>query len=355
MIRPFSRTASRTVSRAALLLTAVVLICVLLLPQIFHPPQNLIVRPPVEVSETRSGRPLQALYQVEAQAARDGWTPDRLRLAGDLWREAGDLTRAVAYWERSSKANPADATLLRDRARAYLELARWADAADALDHLLSLLPDDSTERAWAQFQLGSIRAATDPAQAADLLRAAQPTYPAQVAVLLPALTSSTDPTRVGIALMDLKLWAYAELAFSQAEGDPLALAYGGWVRDVQNKDGTRWIDTAVALAPDSAQVRLLQGLHLRLVYDYAGSLDAIIQSTALDPENAALYAELGAAYRLTGDLPTAERWLQYAVSLDDRLQPQLDAFYEGEITLLDNLGLVDEAAFAPNTALTPEP
>ncbi len=212
---------------------------------------------------------MQALYQVEAQAAVDGWTPERLRLAGDLWREAGDLTRAVAYWE----AAPADAILLRDRAQAYLDLARWADASDALDRLLALLPHDSPDRAWAQFQLGAIRMATDPAQAADLLQAAQPTYPAEVTLLLPALTSPTDPTRAGIALADLKLWAYAELAFSQAADDPLALAYGGWVRDMQGKDGARWIDAAVALAPDSAQVRLLQGLHLRLNYDYAGSLD----------------------------------------------------------------------------------
>ena len=109
---------------------------------------------------------MQALYQVEAQAAVAGWTPERARLAGDLWREAGDLTRAVAYWE----AAPADATLLRDRAQAYLDLARWADASDALDRLLALLPDGSPDQAWAEFQLGAIRMATDPTRAADLLR-----------------------------------------------------------------------------------------------------------------------------------------------------------------------------------------
>ena len=174
-------------------------------------------------------------------------------------------------------------------------------------------------------------------------------------MLLAALTSPTDPTRAGIALADVKLWAYAELAFSQATGDPLALAYGGWVRDQQGKSGAHWIDAAVALAPDSAQVRLLQGLHLRLNYDYAGSLDAIIQATALDPENAALYAELGTAYQLSGDLTTAEHWLKYAVSLDDRLQPQLDAFYAGEMTLLDNLGLVNEADLSTDPARTIEP
>ncbi len=348
MIRASSRTGVRA---ASLLVIVALLIGVLLLLQISHLSENTSRYPSVDLPQRRSGRPLQALYQVEAQASADGWTPERARLAGDLWREAGDLTRAVAYWE----AAPADATLLRDRAQAYLDLARWADASNALDRLLALLPDNSPDRAWAQFQLGAIRMATDPARAADLLQAAQPSYPAEVTVLLAALTSPTDPMRAGIALADLKLWAYAELAFSQASGDPLALAYGGWVRDMQGKSGARWIDAAVALGADSAQVRLLQGLHLRLNYDYAGSLAAIIQATALDPENPALYAELGTAYQLTGDLTAAEHWLKYAVSLDDRMQPQLDAFYAGEMTLLDNLGLVNEADLSTDPARTIEP
>lgn len=349
MIRASSRT---TLLVASSLAVAALVIAILLLFASTHVTENLIGRPPVaDLPQRRSGRPLQALYQVEAQASVDGWTPERSRLAGDLWREAGDLTRAVAYWEAATP----DATVLRDRAQAYLELARWADASDALDRLLALLPDDSTDQAWAEFQLGAIRMATDPARAADLLMAAQSTYPAEVTVLLPALTSPTDPTRAGIALADVKLWAYAELAFSQVAGDPLALAYGGWARDMQGKSGARWIEQAVALAPDSAQVRLLQGLHLRLNYAYGDSLSAIIQATALDPENAALYAELGTAYQLTGDLTTAEHWLKYAVSLDERLQPQLDAFYAGEMTLLDSLGLVNEADLSTDPARTIEP
>ncbi len=147
MIRASSRTA---VLAASLVVVAALVIATLLLA-VSPSSENLIGRSPVELPQRRSGRPLQALYQVEAQAAADGWTPEQARLAGDLWREAGDLTRAVAYWE----AAPADATVLRDRAQAYLELARWADAADALDRLLALLPDDSADRAWAEFQLGA--------------------------------------------------------------------------------------------------------------------------------------------------------------------------------------------------------
>ncbi len=324
---------------AALML--VVLVSLLLLFQVVRLPLDLIGRPPVvePLPERRSGRPLQALYQLQVQADRDGWTSERLRAAGDLWREAGDLTRAVAYWEAAAP----DALLLRDLSLAYLELNRWADAADALDHLLVLLPPVSPDRAWAQFQLGLISATYDPVRALALLRAAQPAYGDTVARLLPLVASAADSTQVGIALAQSDLWPYAELAFSQS-GDPLASAYAGLARDMQGKDGSAWIDAAVAVAPADPQVRFLQGLHLRLNHDHQGSLDAIVQAVALDPENPALYAELGKGYQLLGDLPSAERWLKFAVSLDPNFQPLLDSFYNDEQSILLSLGLVDEAA-----------
>ncbi len=340
---------SRSLTRpASLALVVTLFVCLLFLLPTVQLPLNIIPQPSIPLPDSRTDRPMQALYQDEADAAREGWTSDRLRLAGDLWREAGDLPRAVAYWEA---AEP-DAALLRDRAQAYLDLGRWADASDALSRLLALLPDDSTERTWADFQLGLIRSAADPAQASDLLRAAQSTYVDQVPPLLAALASG-DPTRIGVALADQKLWAYAELAFSQAAGDPVALAYGGWVRDMQGKDGARWIDAAAALAPDNAQVRLLQGLHLRLNYQYQDSLSAIIQAVALDSENPALYAELGKAYQLTGDLTSAQHWLQFAAAMDSQFQPMLEAFYQDERDALIGLGLIDKSTVLPES--TPSP
>ena len=188
-----------------------------------------------------------------------------------------------------------------------------------------------------------------------MLTAAQPTYGGDAAALVAVLQTTTDPVRIGIALADAKLWTYAELAFSQSPNDPLALAYGALARDMQGKDGSTWLQNALALAPQSAQVRFLQGLHLRLNFKYQESLQAIIQASALDPENPALYAELGRAYQLVGDLTTAEYWLKFAVSLDNHFQPLLDSFYNDEATVLRNLGLIDEAALPFDPALTPEP
>ncbi|MBI1259991.1 MAG: hypothetical protein GC204_21185, partial [Chloroflexi bacterium] len=166
---------------AALMLLVVAVVSFLLLQRTFQLPAPRNNSPANSLPDSHTNRPLQNLYQLEAQAVRGGWTPDRLRQAGDLWRDLGDLTRAVTYWEADTSP---DAALLRDRAQAYLELQRWADADDTLDHLLKILPQNSTDRPWAQFQLGLIRAAYDPAQAIDLLRAAQPVYGAQVTNLL---------------------------------------------------------------------------------------------------------------------------------------------------------------------------
>jgi tetratricopeptide (TPR) repeat protein len=131
----------------------------------------------------------------------------------------------------------------------------------------------------------------------------------------------------------------------RAEDAALALAYAGLARDRQGKDGGAQIARAVSLDRQNAQVRYLEGLHWRQVGNYQASLSALVQATALDPENPALYAELASAYRLLGDLDAAERWYMQAVSVsngDPRWQTVLDAFRAERGALLEQLGLTDE-------------
>ncbi|NDJ59638.1 MAG: tetratricopeptide repeat protein [Chloroflexi bacterium] len=310
-----------------------------------------------------SGRPLQALYRVEAQAAEIGWTPAHLILAGDLWQEAGDLTRAVAYWEAALQSQPNDIRLLHTLANAYLELQRWSRAVEALTRLVMLTPADAVVTEWAHFHLGLIQAAVDPVAAHDhLARAAdQPAYATDAAALTRVLRASTDDPllalRVGLALADQARWAYAEIAFrhaaNQDSGYPEALAYTGLARDRQGKDGAAWIAQAVSVDPQNPQVRYLQGLHLRHSGDYAASLDALILATALAPENPALYAELGLAYQQVGDLLAAEHWLETAVALsndDPRFIELLAALRAEEAQLLAAFDLEALADVSPTAA-----
>jgi Flp pilus assembly protein TadD len=312
------------------------------------------LRPPVLVGDfvlprRLSGRPLQALYQLDAIAVEAGWTPELLHLAGDLWREAGDITRALSYW-RAAGMNT-DEALLRDMALAELEVQDWAQALDTLNRLARLAPDD----AWVQFQLGLIQSAVDPSAALEhlTLAARESAYADIAAQLSGVLRNSTGDAAglvsVGQALAERELWAHAELAFTRAvsiESLPEALAYAGFARAMQAEEGGDWIDRAVALAPTSATVRLLQGLYLRRIGDYEGSQRALAAAAGLDPQNPVMFAELGTSYQLLGDLMLARRWLEQALALSDgdsRFQERLDELTSAEAQLLRDFGVTAEA------------
>jgi tetratricopeptide (TPR) repeat protein len=311
-------------------------------------PESSVADEQTSLSEInrQQGRIMQALYQLEAQAV-DGWTDEALVIAGDLWRQAGDLTQAAAYW--AAAETEADAGVLRRLAAAWLELQRWSDAVDTLERLVVAAPDDG----WAHYQLGLLRAPSDPRAAAVHLRTAalSPAYEVAASTLLTVLEAESPDSlismRVGTALAESGLWSYAELAFRHAAdlNAPYAeaLAYVGLARDRQGKDGRVWMAQAVELEPHNALVRYLHGLHLRAAGDPAASLQALILATALDPQNPALYAELGEAYRLVNDPESAERWLRMAVVVagDDapRFQRLLGLFYAEEAYALDAGGL----------------
>lgn len=296
----------------------------------------------------QQGRLMQALYQVSVAADRQGWTPELLRLAGDLWYAAGNVTRALPYWEAASPQLPDDVLLRRRLAEAYLAMQRWPEAVDQLVWLGEQDPDD----AWAQFHLGALRAAFDPQAAQVHLQAAAGTsqYRTAAGALLRVIRDhAADPLigmPVGLALAEAEMWPYAELAFRHAadvgQAYAEALAYVGLARDRQGKDGREWVNRAVGLEPQNAVVRFVQGVHLRAQDDLTGSLDALVLAAALDPANPAYYAELGTAYWLVDDLENAERWLRVAADMSNHnlgFQQLLALFYAEEADSLAEGGI----------------
>jgi tetratricopeptide (TPR) repeat protein len=319
-------------------LVAAILILALVVPTI-----DLPTSPPDPLAhlETarREGRIMQAIYHAEAAALDMGWTPGLLRQTGDLWREAGDLTRAVDYWAAAAALDPANAALLRGLAEAHIELQQWARAAAVLEQLVVLDPDDT----FAHLRLALIQAPFNPQSAEEHLRVVvrEPAYNEIALPLLAVVTSEpADPLislRVGLALVEQGLWSYAELAFMHAAtvAAPFgeALAYAAFARDNQGKPSADLIAQAVALEPDNARIRYLQGLHYRRLGDDRASIYVLMLAISFDPENPAYYAELGTAYRLAGDLQAAEYWLKTAVIFsneDPRFQEMLALFYAEE-------------------------
>src|SRR5690606_22552011 len=137
----------RAVSLAALLF--LILLCLLMLST--GGTSVDLARADLIEANQQQGRLMQALYQVSVAADRQGWTPELLRLAGDLWYAAGNVSRALPYWEAASPQLPDDALLRRRLAEAYLAMQRWPEAVDQLIWLVEQDPDD----AWIQFhQIG---------------------------------------------------------------------------------------------------------------------------------------------------------------------------------------------------------
>jgi tetratricopeptide (TPR) repeat protein len=335
----------RAVPLLALLVLILIALSFLVLRQ-----QSSVPTPTTDpiLSNRRDGREMQALYHIEVQAAQSGWTFELARTAGDIWRSLGDMSNAVAYWEIALTFAPSDANLTRQVAQAYIDLQEWARAANTLERLVTIAPDE----VWGHYQLGLLRAPFDSETAISHLQIASlsPNFIVVSQALLTVLQENgSDPLlamHVGMALGEQGLWAYAEIAFAHAADlfapFPEALAYTGLARDWQGKDGSTWIEQAVELAPENSQVLFVQGIHLRLIGDLRGSLDALLLALSLDAGNPAICAELAETYRQMGDLASAGFWFQQAVQFsnnDPEVQRLLALFYAEEAVELAALGL----------------
>jgi tetratricopeptide (TPR) repeat protein len=324
----------------------------------------------VAANDDSAQRPVQALYHLEALAVETGWTPARHQQAGDLWARLGDMQQAIYHWQQGPTDDP---LLLRSLAAAYITGGDWRAAINTLERLVALRPEDP----WTNYNLGLTLALYDPDAAEAYLRRAalDPTYQQTARAVRVTLLEHRDdnltttvglPILVGLTLIDRAEWTFAELAFSYANaiylgnnGDPLpeALAYLSLVQNERGKDGSIAIESAVALAPNDAQVRFFQALHERHQKNYAGSLNAMIQAVALSPESPVLYAELGTAYRLVGDVEQAQYWLQAAVDFsggDPQFQALLTAFYTEEAYNLGGDGLMALGGALRNNPTDPD-
>ncbi|MBC8098228.1 MAG: tetratricopeptide repeat protein [Armatimonadetes bacterium] len=284
-------------------------------------------------------RPVQALYRLEADAARDGWRYATRRRAGDIAYDIGRVDDALAHWQAANILQPNQLGLLTRLAETYLALGQWTPLADTLRALLAVSPGN----AWAQFQLGLVLAPISPAEARTHLRAAALTldYRPQAGaliLLLEAADANTDESelamRVGFIGVEQSRWAHAEHAFRHAADlapdNSTALAYVGLARARQGKTADAWLTSALELNPGDATAHYVAGLVYAGRGDYEAGVQAFTLALALDPLEPAYYAEVASIYETLGDLPDAEIWLREAVRVAGdipRYQQLLADFY----------------------------
>src|SRR5690606_14013615 len=80
------------------------------------------------------------LYQVQAAAARDGWTPERHAETARLWLSLGDTRRAYPHLEAAAASDTPDA--LRDLIDLSIQFNRPEEALAQLERLLMAAPGD---------------------------------------------------------------------------------------------------------------------------------------------------------------------------------------------------------------------
>jgi tetratricopeptide (TPR) repeat protein len=304
------------------------------------------------LGDISAGRFEEAIRQLFAAAALEGWTTARRVALGDAYLGKGDTASAIAQWETALAADPNDDGLLARLANQYEAAGRYTDAVNVLNQLIALRPKDPA----VYYRLALLTAATDPDSAPARLALAagiSPSLAPATQVVIDAVQAgqaSGDRAalfgKVGYALVQLSEWRLAQEALTHAVTlNPQysdAFAYLGLALDRQNQDGLPDYETAVKLAPQSPLVQYLLGLHWRRAGDSDTALPYLLAAQKLDANNPAIAAEIGGAYASIGDLPNGELWLSNAVKLDDQ-NPQwwllLAKFYTDNQFHMAELGL----------------
>lgn len=215
-------------------------------------------------------------------------------------------------------AQPDDHALLRG----WVAAREWGRVADALVTALKTQPDDPELNYWQGLLLGP-----DDLAAADHLRRASSSDPFRERAQAALDAIEREPngrlsdrwTMFGVALVGAGEWPWAERAFDRALADnPLhatALAYRGYAKDQQGRDGLQDIENAMALAPRDPAGYYFAGLHWRMTGDHAASEQAFLDAHWLDPANPAFAAEVGGALEFQGAYSDAAPWYRMAVEL----------------------------------------
>ena len=286
----------------------------------------------------------QATYHIHFLQTQEAWSTELALQIGNVYAEIGDIATAVHYWETGEPTS----AILEQLADGYLDLQSWQLARDTLAELVALEPNN----VWANYHLGVLEAIYGIAGSDEHLAVAidSPLYGDGVTVLLEILTEPSAlirNMRIGTLFTQQEAWGFAEFAFLRASVIdyvyPEALAYQGWVRYQQGKDGANWIEQALTLEPSNGQVLYIAGLEQRYLGNYYASLDMFTEALVTIPDNPAVYAEMANTHHLLANLPEAEYWYLIASTFAEDNNPQFEAlltqFYETEGANLNQVNL----------------
>jgi Flp pilus assembly protein TadD len=125
---------------------------------------------------------------------------------------------------------------------------------------------------------------------------------------------------VGQVLIRHRQWNEALFALETAlEHDPQyseAWAYYGTILDRMDQDGYQALETALTLDPGNPTIHYLLAKHLLAKGDYDHAIRRFRLAAGKIPDNAAILADIGAAYSLKGDTDTALEYFRSAAEIE---------------------------------------
>jgi len=304
-----------------------------------------------------------ALVHLLAEAEQHGWSNATRQQYAEYRQILGSSQPMLALFTLDPDILGEDIVpVLRDLGMTEVGKQNWEAAVEYLTALVALQPDDTE----TNYILGLITITEDTRRAFSYFDAIDrdSPYSTSVNVLREVVLNFSNPVTeadyqsLGLALIELEAWVFAERAFNTAiaiEQDWLSYTYRGYVRDhIAEKSGFNDYGNALALAPTSPLVYYFLGLHWRQVDDLDASRDAFLNAYFLETTNAAYAVETGRAYQLLGNNIAAEDWFNVAVALEpDNVQWQQlrAAFYANEGFALEEDGV---AAIQEAYTLAPE-
>ncbi len=268
----------------------------------------------------------------------------------------GDWLKSLQLWQQAAEFDPHLPGVFTGLGRTHLSRLDFAAAMAAFQQ-----QQNHTSDPEAQWYLAALTAPQDVAAANEYLLAIPPTAPADILArrdyllaTLALFTADSPPEAVaratGIALSQAEVWPPAIYALRQAEtgggqspqAEAETLAFLGHALAQMGQPAVDVFNQAHQLNPDSALPPYFYGLYLRRQNALAAAEQQFRQAIALDPANAANYAELALTKAEQGDYTTAEAQFDMAASLadDDAAIPMLRVrFYAGRGYRLEEMGI----------------
>ncbi|MDX1522445.1 MAG: tetratricopeptide repeat protein, partial [Anaerolineae bacterium] len=257
----------------------------------------------------------------------------------EAWLNQGELIKARQMWQQAAALDPDLPGVFTGLGRTHLRLFEFEAAQAAFLEQQTHTPDFeadwylATLTAPSDIKLGlsylqSIPTPGDngaPPIAESLL--SRRDYLHQTLAPFSSSSAQADVAKaIGVALVQVEQWplaihalrlAVADNPIDQAQ-DAEAVAFLAHALGQAGKPALDLFEQARHLDPESALPLYFQGIYLRQQGAFKAAEEKLLRAIELDPDNAAIHAEMGRISEQAGNLTLAEAWYLAAIEVSDQ-------------------------------------